>query len=220
MPKKPTPRPHRVSTQITSQQYNLARRRMYAEGQNWQKVLNALINAYIIGDVTVTDGGRYQVSPPKHLPVSVQVPKNADLIEVDVDWGTRDRRPQVGANAPSQQQKPRKSWGTKELLNHLRKETGRHVTIQSLRYMLRILEIEKQENNRWIFSGPEDERVAEIEEAIYSGLYDELIRMGTERAEAIRITKQKQKKALKQAASAYEAERKLLHLKRLNQLEK
>lgn len=214
------PRPHRVATQLTDQQYNLARRRLFAEKQTWQKVLNALVNAYITGDITVTEAGRYHLSTPKGKPVVIQVPKGADLIEVDVDWGTKDRRPQVGADSPSQKPKVLSAWGTKDLLFHLRSVTGRRITMQSLRYLLRIMEIEKDGNNRWEFKGPEDERVTEVEEAIYSGLYDELVRMGTEAAAAIRITKEKQEKALKNAVSAHEAERKALHLKRLNQIEK
>lgn len=213
-------RPHRITAALTAEQYQLARRRLFTERQSWQKVLNALINAYITGDITVTDAGRYHLKPPQAQPIVVHIPKGADLIEVDIDWGTPNKRPQVGAGNSSQQPKVHKAWGTKALAQYLREQTGRKITLQSLRYMLRVMEIEKKHNNRWEFQGPDDPVVAEVLDAIITGLYDDLVRMGTDAASAIRIHKENQEKTAKQALLANQAERRMLHLKRLRSIEK
>ena len=213
-----------VTVQLTPTQRSLARRRIFAEDLSWQKVLNALMNAYITGDITVTKNGRYQMAPPQGSIPVIHVPKGGELVEIDVDWGTHDSRPQVGANhkapkgnrstlAPTQ-------WGTRELATYLQKETGRLIRSASLRNLLRTIEIPKADGNRWLFEGEKDPFLPEILEAFQDGTYDLLIRQGVYKAEVAKARRKNNEDEFNEATIKTESERKIAHLKRLRSIEK
>lgn len=166
-----------IAAQVTDDQYELARRRAFVEDLPWKTIFNALINAYIAGDITVTRQGRYSVALPQSSVPVARVRRDADDIEIEPDWNLKDPRPQVGTKA-NQQDKPSSGWGTGALNEHIKKETGRKIPRQYLRQLLRTLGIEKADNGRWYFEGPTDPQVETVISAIESGVYDALIREG------------------------------------------
>lgn len=168
---------HTVSITISDQQYELARRRAFVEDLRWRHIWNALINAYIAGDITVTQQGRYSVHPPTSATPVVHVRKDADLVELEPDWSINDPRPQVGDKS-TQQTRPHHGWGTSALLQHLKETTGRKIPKQYLRRLLNLLEIPKADNGRWYFDGINDPLVSVVIEAVVGGVYDEMIRVG------------------------------------------
>lgn len=205
---------HRVSVHMTKDQFNLARRRLFVEDLSWQTVLNSLINAYIMGDISITSQGRYHISPPKSSIPVIQIEGIKDTVEIEPDWGKARHRPQAGDSKQTPRSKPK--WGSKELAQHLRSVTGRRVSIQNLRKLLRTLEIEKKGNSRWVFDPDEDsETIAVIQEAIEDGVYDRLVREGTEEAQK----KQQEDKAEQEAKVQDAKARRLQHLKRLRKIE-
>lgn len=54
-------KPHVQTVRLTTEQNDLAKRRLEAERLTWQKVLSAAINAYIRGDFRVNLRGEYRV---------------------------------------------------------------------------------------------------------------------------------------------------------------
>lgn len=182
MSKKKT---HTITFKITEDQYKFARRKLFVEDLTWQIVMPALLNAYIMGDVSITQQGRYHVAPPTdHIPV---VGIEGSDVEVEPDWhrksGKAQGRPQVGAKSPSQKPKRQRVWGTKSLAQYLRQETGRRISYPILRQLLLALEIPKADNKQWKFPGEENnEYVPIIVEAIENGTYDILLTDSLERA--------------------------------------
>lgn len=210
-----------VTVHLTPTQFSLARRRIFHEHLTWQMVMNALMNAYITGDITVTKQGRYHMAPPQGAVPVIHVPKDGEVVEIDVDWGTKDSRPQVGASNKAQHPKrPRSdSWGTRELVGYLREETGRNVRLASLQLLLRTLEIPKHGGHHWKFTGEDDPLVVEILETFHDGTYDRLIRQGLDKAEVARERRKSKEAEIKNAVTTTEQQRKILHLKRLRSTE-
>lgn len=171
-----------IGVSISDEQYELARRRAFVEDLKWKHIWNALINAYIAGDITVTQQGRYSIHPPKAAIPVVHVRHDADLIELEPDWSINDPRPQVGADSTHQQSKHKGAggWGTTHLHQYIKQETGRKIPKQYLRRLLKALEIPKSDNGRWYFKGPTDPKVETVISAIETGVYDEITRLGLE----------------------------------------
>lgn len=166
-----------ISVTLSDDQYELARRRAFVEDLTWSRIFRGLINAYIAGDITVTQQGRYSVNPPKAPIPVVHVRRDANITEIEPDWKTNDKRPQVGVDDPKHQTKRGSGWGTAALQQHLGEETGRKISRQYLRNLLKLLKIEKADNGRWDFAGPMDPQVKRVIEAVENGTYDEMVRI-------------------------------------------
>lgn len=203
-----------ITAHVTDNQYELARRRAFVEDLSWKTIFNALINAYIAGDITVTQQGRYSVAIPESSTPVVHIRRDADTIELEPDWNVNDPRPQVGTTS-SQQARPHNGWGTSALNEYIKQETGRKIPKQYLRRLLRTLGIEKAENGRWYFEGPNDPQVATILSAIESGVYDEMIRQGIDEM----VKQVKPKEDPKKHEDKHQEIRRKKFMKRLKQLE-
>lgn len=204
-----------INVSLTDDQYELARRRAFVEDLGWKPIFNALINAYIAGDITVTQQGRYTVHPPKSATPVVHVRRDADVIELEPDWNINDPRPQVGED-PRQQARPHSGWGTRALTQHIAQETGRKISPHYLRRLLSVLGIEKADNGRWYFEGPTDERVSLVLTAIEEGVYDQMIAEGIDGM----VKKVKEKETDKQVHVAnHEASKRKRFADRLRQRE-
>lgn len=216
--KKSEKKPHTVSFRVTKDQYNLARRRLFVEDLNWQTVMRALLNAYIMGDVSVTSEGRYHIAPPSGYVPVVEVTKEEDVVEIEPDWGTTSERPQVGANHSRQHPRNHPVWGTRELAAYLRRETGRRVTVQVLRKLLTLLEVPKADNGFWQFDGEDDKHVSTIIEAITDGTYATLVKEGVVNAQ--KHVEKKEDRALdsEELEEARSRNAKINHLKRVRRI--
>lgn len=210
----------RVAVTLTLDQYNLARRRLFVESMSWEKVLRALVNAYITGDVSVSKQGRYSLAPPSNLVPQVKVPIDGDLVDIDVDWQTPSERPQVGVTEPRQQSRSRDYWGTREVSAFLRETTGRNVKPQGLRLLLRTLNVPKGAHKQWRFDGPNDKKLLLIIDAVKDGTYDSLIREGLSELETKRRRKQAEARDLKQSEEMTAEQRRIAHLKKLRNASK
>lgn len=210
---------HRVHAKLTKDQFSLLRRRAFVEDLTVQAILSALVNAYIAGDVSVTAQGRYMLSPPSDYEPIIEVEKAADVIEIEPNWGVKDGRPQVGATSHRQKPRNKPEWGTRELARHLRKSTGRRVTIPSLRDLLNTLDIPKGDNGRWSFEGPDSETVNEVKTAIEEGVYDSLVLEGIREARKIAEENEARETEIQEAVEDYPEQRRIQHLKRLRQIE-
>lgn len=185
-----------------------------------QSVLSALVNAYIMGDITVTKQGRYHMSPPSgHSPV-IEVEQADDMvIEIEPDWGIGSDRPQVGADNHRQKPRTKHKWGTRELAQYLRKTTERRVSVQNLRRLLSSMEVEKEDNGRWSFNGPEDRTVIQIVEAVQAGVYDSLVQEGVEAARKQQESMDEATVEHFQSARQEEIARRAQHLRRLRSIQ-
>lgn len=204
-----------VSVSLTDDQYELARRRAFVEDLGWRTIFNALVNAYIAGDITVTAQGRYTVHPPKSATPIVHVRRDADVVEIEPDWNVNDPRPQVGDD-PRQQARPHSGWGTRALTQHIAQETGRKISKQYLRRLLSVLGIEKAENGRWYFEGPQDSNVSLVLRAIEEGVYDQMIAEGV--ATMVKKVKAKESEIQDHVAN-HEAAKRARFAERLRQRE-
>lgn len=209
----------RVTARLTDDQYELLRRRLFVEDLSIQTMLSALVNAYIMGDVSVTAQGRYMLSPPSGYTPVVEVEKSEDVVEIEPDWGVEDGRPQVGATSHRQKPRTKPEWGTRELAYYLRKSTGRRVSIPNLRKLLNATEIEKADNGRWTFEGPDDPNVGTVKQAVEEGVYDALVREGVHEARKVQEQKQVEEDELEFAIEETETNRRIQHLKRLRKVE-
>lgn len=204
-----------ISCRLTEDQFGLARRKLFVESLSWQRVISALVNAYIMGDISVTPSGRYVLAPPTgYIPV-VKVSEDEDAVEIEPDWGVNNPRPQMGA---TYEPKQGEYWGTKELAEYLRVETSRRLSVNSVRKLLRHLNIPK-ENNRWVFIGPEDIYIDQIKEAIQNGTYDDLIRESTKEANKMAMWRKHGVDEIREAKELSEKERRTQHLRRLRNIE-
>jgi hypothetical protein len=193
---------------------------MWVEDISWPKLISALLNAFIMGDVSVTNDGRYHLSAPVSSVPVIQVPKGDQTIELEPDWNIRGKtRPQVGADEPKQKPRIAKSWGTREVALYLRQETGRRISLPILRQLLSILEIPKGENTRWNFRGATDPAIQTIKDAIENGTYDTLLREGTSKARAASERNKQKLEALESARTKTKNARKSKHLKQLRKIE-
>lgn len=209
-----------IQVKITSDQYSLARRRMWAENLTWRQLINALLNAFIMGDITVTKQGRYHLAPPTSAVPVIEVPKYNETVELEPDWNLKgENRPQVGADEPKQKPRHLKSWGTREMALYLRQETGRRISIPVLRKLLSVLGVPKGDNSRWNFTGPLDPNIPTIKEAIEDGTYDTLLSEGIRLAEDFHARKQRELEEMRKAKITNEKARKIKHLKSLRKIE-
>ena len=210
---------HTVPVKLSTDQYNLARRRMFAEDMSWQEVLVPLLNAYIMGDVTVTRQGRYYLHPPRDGIPIIEIPKKEDKVELEPDWNIGENRPQVSADKPQQKPRNLKDWGTRQVAVYLREETGRKISIPVLRQLLSLYEIPKGNNSRWSFTGGDDPHVQTLKQAIEDGTYDTLLREGTQRAVEARKRKQQELDELAEAEEITNERRRQKHLERIRKIQ-
>ncbi len=209
-----------IQVRISTDQYSLARRRMWVENITWTKLISALLNAFITGDITVTKEGRYHMSAPLSSVPVLSVPKGGEEVELEPDWNIRGQiRPQVGAHEPKQKPRNLKNWGTREVAIYLREDTGRRISIPVLRELLSVLDIPKGSNSRWSFRGPDDPAIQSIKEAIEEGIYDELLYEGLKKAVELREKKRAEEKELEESKEVTKKARKIKHLKSLRDLE-
>lgn len=205
-----------IGATLTEDQYSMVRRKLFVEGLSWQKVISALINAYIMGDISVTTSGRYKLSPPSgYIPV-IRIPDGVDEVEIEPDWGVNNPRPQMGST--SDHAWDEEIWKTRELVQYVREITGRRISIILLRELLNHLDIPKA-NTQWKFTGPEDKYVTQVIEAIEEGLYDELSKLGTGRAEQHRLRNKRKLDEPKEAKELTDKEKRIQHLRKLRQIE-
>lgn len=209
----------KITARLTDDQYRLARHRLFVEDLTWQELISTLVNAYICGDISVTKQGRYHVAPPSGDEPVVLVPSGADVVEIEPDWGVDHPRPQVGAERPRQQPRGVRAWGTTALANHLREVTGRRISKNVLRKLLKLLDIPKQDNGRWEFPGPDSEYVKKLEVAMNDGTYDTLIREGTKEANQLQRQKKKEEAEIEWAFEQDAKQRRLERLKQLRSIE-
>lgn len=206
-----------VNVMLTMDQYNLARRKLFVEHMSWQRVFSALINAYIVGDVSVLENGRYHLAPPSGYKPVVKI-EGSD-VDIEPDWGVNER-PQVGYRNPNQAPKRAKVWGTRELAHHLRSVTGRRISIPLLRKLLQALDVPKTDTGRWKFPKEEDDpHIPKIIEAIEEGVYDELLHGQVAQARLVESDRIKRTRERSQAEKHHAKQRRLEHLKRLRQSE-
>lgn len=210
---------HRVSARVTEDQFELLRRRTFVEDLTIQTVLSALVNAYISGDVSVTQQGRYMLSPPSDYDPVIEVERAEDVVEIEPDWGVEDGRPQVGATNHRQKPRGKPDMGTRELARYLRKETGRRVSLPSLRKLLNALDVPKDDNGRWTFEGTDSQTVSQVKEAIESGVYDSLVQEGVEAARKVAEANEAREEEIQEAVESYPKNRRIEHLKRLRRIE-
>ena len=206
-----------VSVKLTEDQYNLARRKLFVEHITWQAMLSAVINAYIVGDLSVLENGRYHLAPPSSYKPVVRI-EGSD-VDIEPDWAVNER-PQVGYRNHAQAPKRAKVWGTRELAHHLREVTGRRVSLQTLRKLLDSLDIPKTETGRWKFpKEADDPHIPKIIEAIQMGEYDRLLYGGVAQARQTEDAKIKKIREKTEANKRHAQQKRLEHLKRLRQSE-
>lgn len=209
-----------IQVYISSDQYALARRRMWVENLSWPKLITALLNAFITGDITVTRQGRYHLSPPLSSVPVISVPRGGEEIELEPDWNIRGQtRPQVGTEEPKQKPRHAKSWGTREVALYLQQETGRRISLPAMRKLLSVLDVPKGDNSRWNFGGPDDLTVQILKESIEDGTYDAVLYEETSKARAASERNKQKLAALKEAEDMTVKARKLKHLKELRNIE-
>lgn len=210
---------YKVGAGLSEDQYNLVRRRLFIEDLSWQTVIRALLNAYITGDVSVTAQGRYHLSPPSHHIPVMQI-EGSD-VEIEPEWTVKDR-PQVGHKSREQKPREKPMWGTRELAAHLRELTGRKVSTNMLRKLLKVIDVPKHNNGGvWKFPGNEDnEHIPRIVEAFEEGVYDSLIYEGTANAEAVMEARLARESYKTEAQRIRQRQKRLAHLRRLRQTER
>lgn len=208
-----------VTVNLTQDQFDLARRRLFIEGLSWGVVLRALLNAYVMGDVSVTKSGKYYMAAPSNYKPVVHVTQAEDVVEIEPAWGVTSDRPQVGENRVGTVTKLPPKWGTRELAAYLRDHTGRKITPMYLRKMLALIEIPKGENGRWSFEGENDPQVKTIIKAITEGVYEAIIYEGLQEAKQYQAKRVEKAEEIKDAIRNTKMEEQARRLRRLKAIE-
>lgn len=120
-----TKRPHTATVRLTENQHRLAKERFAREpGMTFQKLLTAAVNAYVHGDFRVLPNGTYTIESPGAI--SFEDDGEAeDLLGLDAHEGRPSGRQTTEV------------WGTRQLAEFAEQTTGRRVSLQLLRALLR-----------------------------------------------------------------------------------
>jgi hypothetical protein len=213
------PKHKSVTVTLTEDQFELARRRLFIEGLGWTTVLRALVNAYVMGDVSVTKSGKYYMAPPSNYRPVVHVSKAEDVVEIEPEWGVASDRPQIGTTSVGQVTHLPDKWGTKELAAYMREVTGRKISPTYLRRMMALIEIPKGSNNRWSFDGPDDPKVATVRKAIDEGIYQAIIHEGIRVASQYEDKRRKKAEEIKEAIHDTKMEERARRIKMIKSIE-
>lgn len=167
-----------VTLKVTDRQFQSMKRKMAIEGLTWQKVLNAAVNAYLLGDMEVMASGKYRTRTPRNTMPQLYDETDAEVIDINDlrSRGKGGRTDTVHTTGRGMQRKKGRrltGWGVPELAVWLRETTGRRVQLQKLRKLLRKMEVPKEENGRWRFEGEDDEWVGKVREAVENGELDQ-----------------------------------------------
>lgn len=160
-------RPHRVSVNLTTESYQLAKRRFVAEHGNFQRVLNAAISAYIMGELRVHPDGTYAVVPDGDdaLVWEADDPEAADVLDLDS---------QMAANGLEEMSKP-SVLGIRDLCEYVEEHTGRRATPSMLRFLLKELAPDYRDHPKQQWRIPiEDPLLGEVIEAVAAGRLTEI----------------------------------------------
>lgn len=160
-------RPHRVSVNLTPESYALARRRFVAEYGNWQRLLNAAVSAYVMGELRVHPDGTYAVVPggDDALAWEADDPEAVDVLDLDS---------QMDANGWAEVQKPA-VLGIRDICEHAEEATGRKANPAMMRYLLKELAPDYRDHPKQQWRVPvEDPLLAEVVEAVAAGRLTEI----------------------------------------------
>ena len=168
---------HRVHVRLTPKQFELARRRLYAEHLSWQTVLSASVNAFILGDLAIEPSGHYRVvdpPPEQHADPHAVAEVEAEGHDEPVELAIAEPTPADTLPDPADIY-ALESWGLQEVVSHLIEEagsalafTGSNATRELARY-LRHLGLGVGRGSRYTFDGPDDETVVMLVEHTRDG---------------------------------------------------
>lgn len=122
----PVDRPHNIVGRLTASQYRLLKDKIERERHmSIQKLISACVNAYVRGDFVVTKSGGYTIGDPS----AVSEGDDPDAIDLD----------SIHAPDPDpfNDEAPVARWGTSDVASYVEKRTGRRVSKQLLRVLIR-----------------------------------------------------------------------------------
>lgn len=142
-------RPHRVNVRLTPESFTLARRRFVAEHGNWQRLLNAAVSAYVMGELRVNPDGSYYVVPGGDEAV---VHEGDDQEAVDI----LDLDSQLLPNGFEELDKP-DVLDVRDIARYAEERTGRRVSVSMLRLLLKELAPDYRSNPNAAWRVPVDD---------------------------------------------------------------
>lgn len=155
-----TDRPHRFAGRLSREQYLAIRAKMTGEYLTWSQVLNACLNAYILGDINIRPDGTYWTRG-----TLVHDGEDPDAVELDFDALSKQAKAAL---------KPRllRTPALAEVLEHM---TCRRVSIPMLRLLLRrhFEHLKPNPHKQWGFM-PDDPAIDQMSDLIVDGELDRL----------------------------------------------
>jgi hypothetical protein len=153
-------RPHTATVRLTDAQHELLRMKVASTpGLSLQKVLSVAVNAFVRGDLVIRADGSYTIAEPS----AIAFTDDAEAVDLD------DLEGEASPASPE-------TWGTRDLAAHAERATGRRVSLQLLRQLLRE-EFPKPEGAghatryRWMAG---DAQIEQIVQRIREGALDEI----------------------------------------------
>jgi hypothetical protein len=140
-----------ITIRLSPKQFILAKRKMLEQSHSWQYLCNRAINDYIMG------AWHPEAGTGAGENVVLEDYRGADVLDIDAmenlahDW-----------------------IGTRELRSYIIQQTGRHVSMEMLRALLRE-QFPQPERHRYIWRGTADPEVAAIVSEIERGALSELL---------------------------------------------
>lgn len=164
----------RIQARITDELYELIERRAKVQGLSLQRIVQAAVTAYALGDLHVTASGKYTFFPPtSSLPPKVQIPDEIKGMKIiPVEALSLEGNATLYEGKIGRPQKNRR-FGMGEALLHLREHTGYKITPGLLRaYLNDHPMFHKEKGDHWKWDGPGDPTLDILIEDILSGEYD------------------------------------------------